>query len=68
MIDGEDESKGGFVAMVSFAIESYEKDKDGSIAGNKDRWFKQEKGSMTQDERHKMDGWERFLLRNMHGK
>ena len=67
MIDDEDQLEDRFVVIIQSATRSYKKNREGNIAENKDNQFKQEKGSMNQDERCKMDGWEMFPLRNMHG-
>ena len=53
------------MVRIQFATRSFKNNTEGSTEDNKDKWFKQEKESMTQDEGYKMDEWEMFLLKKM---
>ena len=65
IIDGEDQSEDRSVVGIQSAAGSCKKIKEGSIAENNDKWFKHEKGSMTQNEGYKMDGLKMFSLGKM---
>ena len=47
MIDDEYQLEDRFVVRIQSTIGIYKKNREGSIAENKDKWFKQENGSIT---------------------